>query len=138
MRVIADFAYGCSRLEDRRPTVARQYVASVGAGAILKRIIRFLAQGLGRGLNNSVFQYGKLFVESLRAKCLTSSLTLKVYTDPSTSLLWWQCTVKGADLLGLKQTRVLSTNNYGVLSVVVCTPCCERGSMSSILIEYPT
>jgi sporulation-control protein spo0M len=26
---------------------------------ILKRIIRFLAQGLGRGLNNSVFQYGK-------------------------------------------------------------------------------
>ena len=93
MRVIADFAYGCSRLEDRRPTVARQYVASVGAGAILKRIIRFLAQGLGRGLNNSVFQYGRLFVESLRAKCLTSSLTLKVYTDPSTSLLWWQCTV---------------------------------------------
>ena len=66
---------------------------------------------LGGGVvASSVFQYGKLFVESLRAKCLTSSLTLKVYTDPSTSLLWWQCTVKGADLLGLKQTRVLSTN----------------------------
>ena len=78
----------------RLPMVGRSRKAVLGGGVVA----------------SSVFQYGKLFVESLRAKCLASSLTLKVYTDPSTSLLWWQCIVKGADLLGLKQTRVLSTN----------------------------
>ena len=51
---MVDFAYGLSRPEDRRPTLARHSSNCLGTVAI---------------------------VENLRAKGLTNSLTIKVYTD---------------------------------------------------------
>jgi hypothetical protein len=62
MRVMVDYAYGCSRPEDCRPRIVRQYVASVGAGAILKHIaeVGSVRQGDPIAYVVSVFQYGTM------------------------------------------------------------------------------
>jgi hypothetical protein len=57
---MVDFVFGFPRPEDRRPILARQCGASVGAGAILKYIaeVGSVRQGDPKAYVVSVFQYG--------------------------------------------------------------------------------